>query len=294
MAPVPETGCTARPSDRRAPLPAVRLGPSHILVFAVWFGVLTGFCELAAVGFRFYYERQPVENWPELLWMTPVADVLLMAIPGALLALATWWRPKVGSLRLVAFAYLAVALACLFHHVPGLRSYTRILLALGLSTQIARLIARRPQLLSRPIDGTTGWARLPGRPRRPRATYAATDGDNVMDRRRVLASSTAAVAGLTAGVYGWPWLRERRALMALPPADPNRPNVLFIVLDTVRCRALAYMAIAGALRRIWIASPGKACASARPSRLRHGRSFLTRRCSRGAGRRRRESIMEPP
>jgi arylsulfatase A-like enzyme len=56
--------------------------------------------------------------------------------------------------------------------------------------------------------------------------------------RRVLPRAAAilgiAVAGLAAGVQGEHAFWERRISAARPPAEPGRPNVLLLVLDTVR------------------------------------------------------------
>jgi arylsulfatase A-like enzyme len=219
-----------------APAPAVvRLGPSHILALAMWFGVLTGLAEIAAALLRVYRYGQPVREFPDLLWMAPAADALLMAFPGVLLALGAWFWPRLGTLRLVAFVYLSVAFFGLLLRGPALHNYARTLLALGLAAQVSRFLARRPGLLGRLLGWTTGWA-WPAAWCRSRPVAREED---VVDRRQVLVGSTAAVAGLAAGVYGGRWLAERRSVAALAPADPGRPNVLLLVLDTVRAQSLS-------------------------------------------------------
>ncbi|HET9530264.1 MAG TPA: sulfatase, partial [Blastocatellia bacterium] len=47
------------------------------------------------------------------------------------------------------------------------------------------------------------------------------------------------VVGLAVGVFGWEKLAERRAIGALPPAAAGGPNILFIVLDTVRAKSMS-------------------------------------------------------
>src|SRR5262245_47500855 len=108
----PAAGGDPAASPPAAPAP-VLLGPSGILVLAVWFGVLTGLGEVAVVLVRIYGFGGFVREFPHLVWMAPVADVLLMAAPGLLLALAAARWPRLGSLRLVAFGYLTVAFLCL-------------------------------------------------------------------------------------------------------------------------------------------------------------------------------------
>jgi arylsulfatase A-like enzyme len=255
------TSLTGAPTRPRSPL---RLGPSQILVLAFWFGILTGLSEIAASGLRVFCGGQPIEEWPEILWMAPAADILLLVVPSVLIAFGAWLRPGIGSLRLVLLAYLSVTFACLLFQIPDLSGYAKILLAVGMSTQASYFLARYPQRLSRLIDCTTRWARLRVGTSRKRGCVSpaagergcvspaagergcisaprlgAADGKDFVDRRQVLVSSTVTVAGLAAAVFGWDWWRERHALAGLPPADPDRPNVLFLVLDTVRAQSLS-------------------------------------------------------
>jgi arylsulfatase A-like enzyme len=240
---VPASPAVEGGRTRQAPAhPAqVRLGLSQILAFGVWFGLLTGLGELAAAAYRLYRQGEVVPALPEKLWMAPLAGVLLLAIPGLVLTVATWRRPRFGSFPLVTSVYSAAAAVCLLHHLRGMEEFARILLALGVGALAGRLVVRFPGLLTGPIRWTTGWARLfsIGRRLPAPAPEAGGSGVNAVSRREVLVGSTAALAGLAAGVHAWQWFKERRALAALPGADPGRPNVLFIVLDTVRAQSLS-------------------------------------------------------
>src|SRR5690349_12308943 len=90
-APAPQAG-PHRGAEAGQASSAVRLGPSQILALAVWFGVLTGLGEIAAALFKVSARGDVGRALPQLLWMGPVADVLLMSVPGLLLALgATLW-----------------------------------------------------------------------------------------------------------------------------------------------------------------------------------------------------------
>jgi arylsulfatase A-like enzyme len=206
----------------------------------VWLGVLTGFFELVIAGFRVYFLGEPIRGLPELMWMVPVADVALLSLPGLVLAFAAWLWPRVGSLRIVSFAFFTVAFLCLIYGISGLAGYARLLLAFGLGTQASLILARRPRLLRRMIEWTTGWTRLISARRRPQAGLPELAAcDDLLNRRQMLTGSTAAVAGLAATVHGWCWLRERQALAALPSADPDMPNIVLLVLDTVRAQSLS-------------------------------------------------------
>lgn len=168
-----------------------RLGPAEVLVLAVWFGILTGLAEVAIAVFQVLCANSIVPEFPEMLWMTPLSDVLLLAIPGVIFAVGSKLWPRIGSLRLVTFVYTSVALICVLERVPtGMRNYARALLAVGLSTQASWLIARHPLILSRLLTWTTAWARPWNAWSAPRAASAGI-GDGIqgtVDRRQVLAS----------------------------------------------------------------------------------------------------------
>jgi arylsulfatase A-like enzyme len=235
-------GIAPAAQDAHAPR---RFRLSEILVLAVWFGLLAGLGELVCIGDAVYRRGQHLARldesvrWtPDVLWMTPLADTLLLAAAGVLLAALAWPFPRLRSPRLVIFVYAALASLFLVYHFP-LAGYARVLLALGLGATASRLAGNRPRLLGRLLKWTTGWARLPGAGRPSAVTGRGPDrGELEVNRRQVLVSSAATVAGLATGVQAVEWWRERRAFAALPPAESDRPNVLFLVLDTVRACSL--------------------------------------------------------
>jgi arylsulfatase A-like enzyme len=117
-----------------------------------------------------------------------------------------------------------------------------LLLALGLGATASRLLAKRPWLLGKLLWWTTAWVRPLTTRRGSEGGRQDADGaETIVDRRQLLVGSTATIAGLAAGVYGWQKFQEWRALAGLPDADPDRPNVLFIVLDTVRAQSLSLL-----------------------------------------------------
>src|SRR5262249_56237337 len=97
----PPAGGAAPPGGVRAepPAPAARLGPSHVLALAVWFGVLAGLCELPVIALKVYGLGRVLRVSADTLWMAPLADALLFAVPGLLLAAATRLWPRLGSRR---------------------------------------------------------------------------------------------------------------------------------------------------------------------------------------------------
>jgi arylsulfatase A-like enzyme len=110
--------------------------------------------------------------------------------------------------RAATFGFVALAaFTCLLPYTMIAR-YASATLAAGVGVQIARLASARPER----------WT------------------------RRFAAQSIALVLLLgvaAAGASGWRSLRERRAIAALPNATGDAPNVLLIILDTVRAANLS-------------------------------------------------------
>jgi arylsulfatase A-like enzyme len=175
---------------------------------AIWFGLLAGLSEIAVSVIRQFILGEVVWFWsPHLVWMTPLADVALFVVVGLILLPAAWrWPEPVSLAASLIFPFLAF-LSLLFLYEP-LHRYAQLLLAAGLATQTARFIA------------------------------AHSRGFHTLVRRTIVWIVIVAV-GLAMGVHGWEWMGERRAFAKLPPPAPGAPNVLMIVLDTVRAQNLS-------------------------------------------------------
>ena len=119
---------------------------------------------------------------------------------------------------------------------------------MGLAVQAARLAANRYPQMSALVRTTLGWPALLRR--KAQSTPAHEPESNavgvVMEpkeieitRRDFLVGGSVGIVGMALAIQGPPWLRERRTLAALPRASAALPNVLLIVLDTVRAQSLS-------------------------------------------------------
>jgi arylsulfatase A-like enzyme len=179
-----------------------------IVPLALWFGLLTGLGELALLAIKQSLWRKAIRFGPESVWMTPVADVLLFLGLGLILDGISRRAPGVTSRRHVV--WLFVFLCCysgLLLYYP-IHLYAKWLLAAGLAAQAVRLIA---------------WAPLSFRK---------------LVRWTLPALIVLAVA-LWVGVATWRSVALRQHLAALPAVPADAPNVLLIVLDTVRAKSLS-------------------------------------------------------
>jgi arylsulfatase A-like enzyme len=168
-----------------------------------WFGVMLGIAEVIHSGIRKYGSGIILKQPEHLVWMAPLSYLVLFAAIGALFALVVRVRARVITLPIAVFVLAALAMWSQMLLYPWLDGRAVAVLAIGLGVQIARTVARRPR-------GFTALVR--------RTWWPA------------VALVIAAGVGVTATTY---WI-ERRTVADLPAAPPDAPNVLLVVLDTVR------------------------------------------------------------
>ena len=184
--------------------------PREILAFGLWLALLSGALE---VGLR-YVQFQAGWRWgtlnPHSVWMVPFVDAVTLTALAIPLAFFSWRRlPHLGAPRFAGFVLLVLAVgAPLSLFSTELRWISVALLTLGVAFQLSRSIAARR-------SGTHAWVRRSAVP-------------------LVVVLALIAVAPMVRQAWS-----ERRALAALPDAPVRAPNVLLIVLDTVRAQNLS-------------------------------------------------------
>jgi arylsulfatase A-like enzyme len=200
----PPPGSTTKSGLR----PAHRLGPLDVLVVAPWCGLAAGLLE---VGTRVLFHnigsgRLYLMN-RHFVWLGPLSNLLLFTAMGLVLAVATKLWPRIAgwiSPRLVCFWAVLPLLM-----VVSTRIYTLawVIVALAAAFRLAPILER-----------SAGGLR-----RRLLVIFP------VLLLLVLVAVST---------VFGGDWVKQRReASRPLPPGDS--PNVLLIVLDTVRADRLS-------------------------------------------------------
>ena len=77
-----------------------RLGPRSIVLWTVWFGMISGSLELAAFLLKCHYlDPRNYNVSRHFPWMYPVAGILILGGPGLVLAFGAWLRPTARSAR---------------------------------------------------------------------------------------------------------------------------------------------------------------------------------------------------
>lgn len=182
----------------------------HLVAWSVGCGLALGLAEVVVVAIR--QEGFGLPSWEtsrEIVWMAPVAGGMLFGALGIGLLLLSRRVPALRSVRVVNIVLASLAVYALIR--LGIRSVhpgAAALLAAGVGFQIARATSAVPQ---RFVD------------RSPALTLALG----------VL------VGGAAAAHHGGEWLAEQRALTGLPGAPTGAPNVVLIVLDTVRAQNMS-------------------------------------------------------
>lgn len=179
-----------------------------ILWSAAALALLAGWLEVLVLAVRRFGLGTFTGRGPDFWWLSPAAYVVLFAVPTVLLALLAHRWPKLISWRtavfLLAFAAIASIVVLLFFQ--KLHPAALLLLGAGGAMQVARIAEARR--------------------------------DAFVRGARRLALALGAVTGLLAvtlpALRAW---RESRLLAALP-APEGAPNVLLLILDTVRASSL--------------------------------------------------------
>ena len=169
---------------------------------ALWAGILAAAVELTLLLVRRFAFRELLFVGRDVWWTVPLVDlVLFLGIAVVLFVAGRFWRRlpwwQVG---LWVFAFLAVA--SVLYSFPSIHRLAMVLLSAGIATTVVRFARARPEPFGRMVARTSPWLLL-------------------------------AVVMAGAAIRGSAIIAERRSLGSLPEAQ-GAPNVLLIVLDTVR------------------------------------------------------------
>lgn len=200
----------ARPSERDAA--AWSLSPLELVVTATLFGLVTGGLELVQ-----WLIRNLVTGGVSLggfqmsrhfVWMIPAADLAIFFASGLLLGGFAWFGPRAAT-RLSLWWFAFLGFLALLLTVPGLYVSAAVTLAAGLGMFVARRFAARPLRALRILVGAVVVLGLVG---------------FFLGARDVSQGKLSGRSG-DAG--------------AVAPARAGSPNVLLLVLDTVRAESMS-------------------------------------------------------
>ena len=104
------------PSSSHITPPAVYEKPSNILLIATWFGLLTGLAEIGIIVVKDLALHQSIGIVPHVVWMVPLANVVVFTSAGLFLSLLVLQKPKLVPLRAAVLVFAFLSVLCLLLH----------------------------------------------------------------------------------------------------------------------------------------------------------------------------------
>lgn len=181
-----------------------------VLLAAMTFALAAGAFHAVVSWVRRDMMHDLLRTWmsPDTAWMAPLGYLVIFLPLAMLLAAAAAVLPRLPALRVATFAFASLAVFGGLLLFPRLHQYASLVLGIGMGTRLAGVIGA----------DASRW--------RPRLARAAL----------FLALVTLGAWGYQAGRRA---LHERNAMAALGLAPAGAPDVLLLILDTVRANALS-------------------------------------------------------
>ena len=170
--------------------------------------LVTGILELPMALFRLALFAKPIEGNAHVLWMAALTNVVLLLPVGVVLTVIAWRWPTARVQRFVTVVLFTIAALALLFYVPRVHTWALFILALGIGVTTARLALSK------------------------RAAF-----QRVVGRLALVLPPLLLLQGFAAAA--WTGVHERISLKNLPAAAAGAPNVLLLVLDTVRSISLS-------------------------------------------------------
>ena len=180
---------------------------SSFLLVGLGFGIATGFIE--GIGLLLF-QRINWARWgpmmhvsPEIIWISPIVDLIFFLLAALICWTIARLVPRAPAMRVLIFLLTFLTVYDWLTLTSRLYHRACFLLALGVAVAFTRWCGKRESALLQFWKKATPW---------------------------VVALWILAFAG----IQGGRWLRERSSVASLPIATANAPNVLVIVVDTLR------------------------------------------------------------
>jgi len=183
-----------------------------LLLTGAWFGIFAGLIE--GLGLLLF-QRINWEQWArvlhvskEILWVSPLVGLLFFLTIAFFVWLVSHFSRRLPTLRVLVFLLTFLSVYDWLALTNRLYWRACFLLALGVATAFTRWLGRHELAAARFWKRSWGWM-------------------------------AAIFALVFAAIQGGTWLYEQVTDARLPPAKPGSPNVLVIVVDTLRADHLS-------------------------------------------------------
>lgn len=183
-----------------------------LLMLGLGSGIFAGFVEGAGL---LLFQRINWARWGpmmhvswEIVWISPIVDAIFFSALALICIVVARIAPRLPVVRVLVFLLTFLGVYDWLTLTSRLLHSASLLLALGTASAFTRWCAKREPAFLQFWKKTTPW---------------------------IVAAWILAFAG----IQGGKWLQERNAVAQLPPAAAGAPNVLVIVVDTLRADHLS-------------------------------------------------------
>lgn len=181
--------------------------PSRVLALGLWLGSLAGMGEIILLELLRFRVQPFLGPAPPVPWIAAITDLLVFGLLAGVIALVAI-RKRVRASRISALLAFLLLLSLALHFREQLHGAALAVLAAGAASQAGKGIA------------------------------AYWNGLHRMIRRTAVPMALLVIAAAAARPIVQ-WRAEMRALSRLPEARSGAPNLLLIILDTVRAANLS-------------------------------------------------------
>jgi arylsulfatase A-like enzyme len=186
-----------------------RLGPWEVILLSAWCGAAGGLLEVAArVLCRMINPTNRLYMMTRhFVWLAPLSNLLLFSLAGTLLAMVAKRWPQSGAWLVTRIICIGAIFPTLVVISPQIYELAWVILAAGMAIRLAPRLEKGTRQLRR-------WLPL---------SFALLLG---------------VILGTACLVFGGDWLKARHEA-SLPLPTGGAPNVLLVVMDTVRADRLS-------------------------------------------------------
>ncbi|MGH9385398.1 MAG: sulfatase [Vicinamibacterales bacterium] len=179
---------------------------TFLVIYTLWFAAVTSVGEIAYWTFAKEVTKYQLTGF-EFMWQIPLGYAIVFSVVSTIcgITLRGSFKPMRAFLLAGWFVMMCGWLAIL---IKGLHPWATLVLAAGVANLLTQASRSHAYLLQRVVSRSVAAAVI--------MTFASS-----------------------IGFSAWPQIRERSALSRLPLASAHVPNVLLIVLDTVRAKSLS-------------------------------------------------------
>ena len=177
--------------------------PGELLTLAVSAAMLSALYFIAAKLISVFLLHRFVAASRDLVWMSPLSYLGFYLLAWAPVAAIGLWLQRNRALQFATLVFVALGVFAVLLPITSVARHASLILAVGVGTAVARVAGRFPD----------AW---------------------LVGARRVAFLLAGILVFGAIAIAGWRWVQERKGFATLPEPPAGAPNILLVILDTVR------------------------------------------------------------